>query len=138
MTKTTMGALLLLVGGTVAACSPFERPAARTDLGAELFQSYCVQCHGTSGQGDGPMAEHLDQPPADLTALALANDGRMPRDHVMQTVYGYPGKFQSTPMPEFGPLLTGPSRKLRTEDGALIDTPVALIALVDYLETLQR
>ena len=125
--------LIVLVPLLLAACTPESAPQ-----GQQLFNAYCVQCHGVSAQGDGVLAEDLDQPPADLTALALANDGVMPRDHVMQLVHGYPGKFQTTTMPEFGPLLRGPTRQIRTQDGMLVETPIALIALVDYLETLQQ
>jgi mono/diheme cytochrome c family protein len=35
--------------------------------GKILFRHYCAVCHGVSGQGDGPNAEHLDPRPADLS-----------------------------------------------------------------------
>ena len=35
--------------------------------GQALFRHYCAACHGLSGKGDGPNAEHLDPRPADLS-----------------------------------------------------------------------
>ncbi len=46
--------------------------------GAELFAAHCMQCHGSGGLGDGPLAASLPKPPADLgkphTALHTAGD----------------------------------------------------------------
>jgi len=35
--------------------------------GHQLFQTYCLMCHGSDGKGTGPMARTLPHPPADLT-----------------------------------------------------------------------
>ncbi|MDX1781567.1 MAG: cytochrome c [Thalassovita sp.] len=128
-----MKRLILLPLLFVAACV-----ASPDRSGQDLFNSYCVACHGASGRGDGALAAQLAVAPADLTRLSARNGGRFPRDHVMATIYGYPGKFQQGAMPEFGALLSGPVRLVRSEDGALMRTPSALIALSGYLETLQR
>ncbi len=32
----------------------------------ELYEKRCVSCHGASGKGDGPVAQKLKSPPADL------------------------------------------------------------------------
>ncbi len=44
-------------------------PAKAPDLqrGAALYAENCVQCHGASGQGDGPLATTLDPKPTDFT-----------------------------------------------------------------------
>lgn len=40
--------------------------------GSELYDQYCVTCHGIEGRGDGPMALYLaDFHPSDLTADSL-------------------------------------------------------------------
>lgn len=41
-------------------------PAASA-RGEQLFQTYCMVCHGTDGKGTGPAAKGLPHPPADLT-----------------------------------------------------------------------
>jgi mono/diheme cytochrome c family protein len=41
--------------------------AAAIARGQQLFQTYCVMCHGANGKGTGPVAKALPHPPADLT-----------------------------------------------------------------------
>jgi mono/diheme cytochrome c family protein len=41
--------------------------AAAITRGQQLFQTYCVMCHGADGKGTGPIAKALPHPPADLT-----------------------------------------------------------------------
>jgi mono/diheme cytochrome c family protein len=106
------------------------------DPGQETYTSYCVSCHGRSAEGDGPLADDLPVPPADLTMLAAGNNGVFPYSGVMAQIYGYPGQFHV--MPEFGPLLDGPKVMWRDENGAIVETPKALLELAKYLETLQR
>lgn len=35
-------------------------PAVRAETGAELYRMYCVQCHGTQGDGRGVNAKSMD------------------------------------------------------------------------------
>ena len=128
----TLGIGMAGLAGVVACTEMAPHP------GRETFQHYCAGCHGPGGQGNGPAASHLPVPPADLTALKLANGGVFPTEHVMATVHGYPGKHDFGVMPEFGPLLDGPKQIWVAPDGDEVMTPVALLELVSYLETLQR
>jgi len=41
--------------------------AAAIARGQQLFQAYCLTCHGADGKGTGPIAKGLPHPPADLT-----------------------------------------------------------------------
>ena len=41
--------------------------AAAIARGQQLYQTYCLMCHGADGQGTGPVAKGLPHPPADLT-----------------------------------------------------------------------
>lgn len=34
--------------------------------GAKIYADQCAQCHGDKGEGDGPVAQYLDPPPASL------------------------------------------------------------------------
>lgn len=106
--------------------------------GAESFAGLCSSCHGAGGRGDGPVAGDLPVPPADLTTLAARNGGVFPRDAVIAQVYGYPGRYHAGIMPEFGPLFGGATVTLTTADGAQVETPRALVQLVDYVQSLQR
>ena len=41
--------------------------AAAVARGQQLYQTYCLMCHGADGKGTGPIARGLPHPPADLT-----------------------------------------------------------------------
>lgn len=55
-----------------ASSAPGTSPHPSPDRGMQVFQAYCVGCHGPSGKGDGPMASPLARDfgvrPTDLTA----------------------------------------------------------------------
>jgi hypothetical protein len=117
----------------VAGCVPEEKHPT----GAEDFAMFCAGCHGASGKGDGAGAEGLPRRPADLTGLAKRNDGVFPRLRVMAKIWGYTGKYGDTPMPNFGPLLDSPLVPYDAGDGISSPTPLRLVQLAEYVETLQ-
>jgi putative copper export protein len=77
----------------------FQSPAGFTTrsivLGQQAFARNCASCHGAEGQGDGPLAKQLPDPPADLTAdhIYAHSDG----DLFWWIAHGISG----TPMPGF-------------------------------------
>ena len=126
-----IGAAMGLLGGCTMA-GDSDAPGRQTYLG------YCASCHGMAARGDGPLAADLPVAPADLTGLAARNGGVFPASDVMAKIYGYPGRYQSHVMPEFGPILEGPTVVWRDEAGVDIETPIALLELAQYIETLQE
>lgn len=124
-----VGAMLMVQGCTLGQDAPAR--------GKAIFDENCVLCHGVGGAGDGELAADLPVRPANLTQLRANSGGVFPRDRVTASIYGYPGKHHSAIMPEFGPLLDGPKVPVQTADG-VVQTPRALVELVDYLETLQQ
>ena len=42
--------------------------------GQQLYEANCQKCHGKAGRGDGPQAQFLDTPPADLTSQAARDE----------------------------------------------------------------
>ncbi|MFC3615183.1 c-type cytochrome [Lutimaribacter marinistellae] len=105
--------------------------------GAALYKAHCVSCHGPTGAGDGPDAAKLRYPPANLRGMAAANGGVFPADAVMAKIHGHGGQAFASAMPEFGPLMDGPTVPWTTADGQVIATPEALVALTRYVEGLQ-
>jgi mono/diheme cytochrome c family protein len=131
----TGGAMLAAVG-VLAACMQRDPPVS----GQALFQQNCAVCHGTGGRGDGPAAAGRTTPLPDLTTLAARNDGVFPLRAVMTHIdgYGRGARVGSEDMPEMGHLLVGAVVRVDTGDGILTPTPVKLLALAEYIETLQE
>ena len=49
-----------------------EQPAmASVERGHELYEKYCIECHGEEAKGDGPRAVSGEVEAADLTATGL-------------------------------------------------------------------
>lgn len=120
----------------IAACSPEEMPQASD--GRSLFMENCAVCHGADGKGDGPMARAMSKPPANLTLITVRNGNSFPRVKVLSTIDGYAKSDINGPnMPEFGALLEGDLVPLDTGDGVLTPTPRKLVALLEYIESIQ-
>ncbi len=102
--------------------------------GAALYRLYCASCHGVSGQGDGPVAQHLRVPPADLTQISLRNQGAFPADKVRKAIDGREvyRSHGTSEMPVWGDAL---SRSSTMYDEASVRARID--ALVAYVEKLQ-
>jgi mono/diheme cytochrome c family protein len=71
--------------GSVAA-APFSDDTMRR---ARLdYEKYCASCHGSEGRGDGPVAKSMKVMPADITLLAMNNDGQFPTERVRAVIDG--------------------------------------------------
>jgi mono/diheme cytochrome c family protein len=86
-TLATLAATVLLLAAAALA-APAKDPAATAARGRVSFRMYCSSCHGQTGKGDGPVAEMLRTPPADLTQLAAANGGSYPSERVREAIDG--------------------------------------------------
>lgn len=132
MRTTALIGLVLSLAGCV--------PPAPDLSGRALFQDNCVACHGAEGRGDGPAAAGLDRRPADLTGIARRNGGTFPMARVMSVIDGYSrSQHGGQIMPEFGTVLTGGDTVLTdTGDGIMTPAPAGLVALADYLRSIQE
>ncbi|MGB3178746.1 MAG: cytochrome c [Albidovulum sp.] len=121
--------------GALAGCMPERQVSGRA-----LYADYCAGCHGPSGQGDGLDAAGLGKAPADLTGISQRNGGSYPMVAVMSAIDGYTRRGDlSSAMPELGVALQeGPLVMIDTGDGTATPTPANLVALANYLKTLQR
>ncbi len=85
-----LGALLALGSGSAIQAAegvPEERREAAS-RGSLSYRLHCLNCHGESGRGDGPMADLLKVTPADLTVLAKENDGELPTERIYRAIDG--------------------------------------------------
>lgn len=130
LTLIVPAALLVLF-----ACAPESE-----SVGRNLYMDYCTGCHGRDGSGGGPLAEGLDIAPADLTRISERNGGVYPTAKVMSVIDGYTrAGAGNIVMPEFGvELQAGPLVMYDSGDGLPTPTPAKLVALADYLRTIQR
>lgn len=133
--RTSVLTVPALVAIAVAACAPPPEVTGRA-----LYAEFCVSCHGESGEGDGPAAAGLDRAPADLTRISARNGGVYPLARVMSTIDGYTrARHGDLLMPEFGVMLEdGPLVMVDTGDGVPTPTPERLLALAEYLRTIQE
>ena len=67
---------------------PAAPPVTAAADGAALFRTYCANCHGTAGRGDGAMAGQLRRLPPDLTSFASRNGGVFPAERIRQVIDG--------------------------------------------------
>ena len=115
-------------------------PPVSDRSGRALFEDNCVGCHGAGGRGNGPAAAGLDRQPADLTGIARRNGGTFPMTRVMSVIDGYSrSQHGGQVMPEFGAVLGGGDTVLAdTGDGILTPTPADLVAIAEYLRSIQE
>jgi mono/diheme cytochrome c family protein len=66
----------------VLCSAPYDTALAQEqdviESGRQEFNMRCVVCHGAEGKGDGVLAEHLKQQPANLTLLSNKSEGTFP------------------------------------------------------------
>lgn len=132
----TLGATL--AGVFLAACTP-RAEAPEPVSGRALYDRFCVACHGAGGKGDGSAAAGLAKRPADLTRIAARSGGVFPLVRVMSVIDGYTRQGDGSVMPELGAALAaGPVVLVDTGKGVRTPTPQNLVALAEYLRTIQK
>ncbi len=123
--------LTMLMVGTTA--------AEENQIGAETFAKYCVVCHGPTGVGDGEFADVLKVKPADLTTLAAKNNGEFPYLGTLRTIDGRTMvRGHAGMMPVWGDVLKNEIGDTAGPYGAELLIRAQMVALVDYIETLQK
>ncbi|AUN93604.1 c-type cytochrome [Pseudazoarcus pumilus] len=76
-------------------------PAMAGDDGAELYRSYCVQCHGSAGDGKGINAPHMSVAPRDHSDPTEMS-GRSDEELFKVIKHGGKSINQSVLMPAWG------------------------------------
>jgi mono/diheme cytochrome c family protein len=116
------------------------RAMAAEDLvsysGTDLFVRYCASCHGTRGEGDGPVAPFFKLQPPDLTKIARRHGGKFPTEDVGKIIDGRENlaAHGTRSMPVWGfefALAQGGTREARDQAQTLISR------LVEYLRSIQ-
>ncbi|WP_439155649.1 c-type cytochrome [Yoonia sp.] len=124
----------LIILGALGLAACVEDPVD----GRTAYLADCAGCHGADGRGDGPDARDLAVVSPDLTQIAARNGGTFPRTRVMSTIDGLNRAAHFNPaMPEFGAGDMGET-VIFEQDGLGTPVPERLLALTDYLESIQR
>ncbi len=93
-----LGILTLLLSVAVRAESTVEQ-----DIGKLEYSSFCADCHGNDGKGNGPKASQLSATPTNLTLLSKVNGGSFPETAVYNIIDGRRvGDFHGQEMPIWG------------------------------------
>lgn len=91
---------LLILAASLMACHPRAPQNATQDVsmarGKMLFETHCASCHGTTGNGNGPLAQYEWPKPRDFTSGIFkyrTTSGPIPSDNdLLQTMkIGIPG-----------------------------------------------
>ena len=134
MAKTCAATLAIFLAAGLSA------EAQEMTYGQAEFLNSCAACHGTDGHGDGPMAEVLNTPPADLTRIAERNGGSFPYWKVFATIDGryiVPGHGERD-IPVWGRQFIDEDIATYGPSGGEIVTTERIHELTTYVETLQR
>lgn len=113
-------------------------------IGQLEYRESCAQCHGVSGTGDGPLADYLNVPIPDLTALQSENGGVFPVTLVYQIIDGpvSSGVHGTSVMPAWGTRFQARGRLVEnpsfTDSEAEVYARFRIVALVEYLASIQQ
>lgn len=132
---TRIGQISVVVGMALvlAGCAVEPEPS-----GERIFFAHCVDCHGSDGKGDGWVAAGLTRKPADLTGLSARNGGVFPLARVLNNIDGFHRHApRGSVMPEFGAIFGTETTQIEL-DGVATPVPVDLLAVTQYLETIQK
>lgn len=112
-------------------------PSSSSPSWRRAFVQDCVACHGADGLGTGPLAAGLDLQPADLRRIGAPHGGTVPRDAVMSAING-DASDPHRPMPHFHVEPLGDLGLVENANGTTTPTPERLLALANFLESIQQ
>lgn len=115
-----------------------SQASAQEESGKREYINSCAACHGTSGHGDGPLAELLTVEVSDLTKLSANNGGTFPLDDIMRFVDGRSSiRAHGQDMPVWGERFVAEASNIVTRYEAEKVAQRRLLALALYLQTVQ-
>ena len=118
--------------------------AQGSEIGKNEYMRSCASCHGASGKGDGYVVKALIKKPTDLTKLSQDNKGVFPFSRIYDAIDGRMEVLAhgTREMPVWGEFYsrdtnTGLPPALASKDIAEALTRVRILALIEYISTLQ-
>jgi len=122
--------------GMVGAFPAVAQKDGASDLGEQLYFTYCATCHGQAADGSGPLGALLNVDVPKLTLMSANNHGEFPMLQVIHIIDGRTGmRAHEGPMPYFGEMFF-------SEDfgpyGAEAFIRGQTLSLALYLESIQQ
>lgn len=101
------GVVLTLAAAPIRAAAPEKVDEGAALRGEIIFSRYCATCHGTQGDGKGPLSGELRTSVPDLRVLASRNSGKFPFEKVLKSIDGRQsiGAHGTADMPAWGDAL---------------------------------
>jgi mono/diheme cytochrome c family protein len=138
----TRGTTQLSVAGVALAVALWAVPPANAQesteaqAGHNLYEQYCMVCHGLRAHGDGELAEELRVAPADLTTIAKRRGGVFPEVELREIIDGRRRVRAHGPanMPLWGDVFSGQRADGQNE----IEIRDKVSSLVVYLRSIQQ
>jgi mono/diheme cytochrome c family protein len=129
------GAALLSLAFACASEPETTPHEERVAAGRELYETYCIACHGADGSG-GVLSPYLAPPPPDLRGIAARHGGAFPHAQVAAWIDGRDQipSHGTREMPAWGPTFREETW-IDEETETRVHERVAL--LVTYLESIQ-
>ena len=108
--------------------------------GRQLFQKFCVSCHGPRAMGDGPLSQSMTPKPANLTKLSANYGGSFPFWHAYRTIDGrhQVPSHGTRDMPVFGIWFRIPDDEVSIETEWADQVRGRIWQLLSYLESIQE
>ena len=123
-----------LIATTTANADPLNTSAG---AGKKIFEANCASCHGSDAHGGGPVSKSLAIKPADLTLIAARRGGKFDDEEIVRKIDGREeiGAHGNRDMPVWGRVF---SKNAGADSIGEEVNQGNLLALVDYLKSLQR
>lgn len=113
--------------------------AVAQDSGREDYRLACGKCHGADATGNGPTAQDKGFDAPDLTGLARANGGSLPRARLRSLIDGRSGdRGHGYPMPIWGDRFRALSGHKTGTPEAEAEVKARIDGILDYLDSVQR
>lgn len=130
------------MGLILAIASSAVWPAEKPDQGRIEYTNNCLNCHGQSGDGNGPYASLLNKTPSNLTRLSKSNKGVFPFARVYEVIDGRQLVTGHGPrdMPIWGNTyrIESGERLFETHYDPEIYARTRILALIEYISRLQK
>jgi cytochrome c553 len=111
--------------------------ASLVESGRISYMTYCLNCHGEDGAGNGPLTELITLEPADLTSMAQSHGGTYPAKRVNDVIRGYDEELMIAHGDREMPIWELVWKEQSSEADAEVIVDARVAELIAFLESIQ-